>query len=1014
MKSNKKYWKGLEEFNNTSDFVQHSKSEFPEALPVEEVLTEAGMSTATPRRGFLKALGFGLGAVTLAACNEAPIKKSIPYLIKPEEVTPGIPNFYASNYQGHGVLVKTREGRPIKIEGNPHCPISRGAADAAVQASVLDLYDVSKLKNPVLDGADSTWDAIDKFVVEQLSVAKQAGKKIRLVSSTINSPSAKSVIADFLAQYPNSKHITVDACSYTGIIKANENSFGKAVLPHYHFEHADVIVSFGADFLGTWISPSEFTKQYVSNRNDASLKNKKMSRHIQFETNMSLTGSNADVRIPVKPSEEGIVLIKLYNILTGASLSGVQKLENNPKAEKSIVLVAKELANAKGRSLVVSGSNDVSVQILVNAINAHLGSYGTTINLDNPSLQYAGNDLEFVECVSEMKRGEVGAIIFWDVNPAYDFINTEEFKTALSKVKFSISLSDREDETAEICKAVAPKHHYLESWGDANPIVGLFQIQQPTINPVYNTRAAELSILKWSGSLVEDYYHYVRTNWEKNILPMASLTWEDMLQKGVVNFGEKAATTHPFALDVSNVAQTIVARSNKLANGGLELSLYKSVALGDGKLANNPWLQELPDPVSKVTWDNFVAVAPKYAEQLELEEFDLVEIKSADNQTVTLPVLIQPGQALGTVSIAVGYGRTAAGKVGNNVGKNVYPFVNYSNGTNQYNSSVTLTKAGGSYELALTQTHHSIEGRNIIREASFGEYLKNPHAGSGHGEGHHQAYDLWNDYKKPGHNWVMAIDLNACTGCGACVVACSAENNVPVVGRDEVRRRREMHWIRIDRYYSINDEGQSVTKEDDIKDLTNLDDVSVVYQPMMCQHCDHAPCETVCPVLATVHSSDGLNHMAYNRCFGTRYCANNCPYKVRRFNWFNYWNDERFDNYLNNEFTQLVLNPDVSTRSRGVMEKCSMCIQRIQAGKLQAKIENRPLKQSDIKLACQQTCSANAIIFGDANDPESEVSKSLKSERTYYVLEELNVQPGVGYMTKVRNPLEVTHTNHHA
>ncbi|RZK34010.1 MAG: 4Fe-4S dicluster domain-containing protein, partial [Pedobacter sp.] len=383
------------------------------------------------------------------------------------------------------------------------------------------------------------------------------------------------------------------------------------------------------------------------------------------------------------------------------------------------------------------------------------------------------------------------------------------------------------------------------------------------------------------------------------------------------------------------------------------------------------------------------------------KEFDVVTVKGSNGHSVDLPVLIQPGQAQGTASIALGYGRTKVGKAGNEVGKNAFPFISFLNGTMQYASNVTITPTGGYYELAQTQTHHSFEGRAVIKEATFKEYLKDASAGNHKGE--HKDYDLWDAYEKPGNNWVMAIDLNACTGCGSCIVACNVENNIPVVGRDEVRRRREMHWIRIDRYYSYETKDGDVTKEKEIAKLEDLDHVSVVHQPMLCQHCDHAPCETVCPVLATVHSSDGLNHMAYNRCVGTRYCANNCPYKVRRFNWFNYWNDSRFDNYLNNEFTQLVLNPDVTTRSRGVMEKCSMCIQRIQGGKLQAKLEKRPLKDGDIKMACQEACSANAIIFGDSNDPNSEVSKALRSERIYYVLEEINVKPGIGYMTKIRN-----------
>jgi len=1004
MESNKKYWKGLEELHNTKDFVENNKHEFAEPLPIEEVLNEAGLSTVTPRRDFLKALGFGLGAVTLAACQQVPVHKSIPYLVKPEEIVPGIPNYYSSTFNGHSVLVKTREGRPIKVEGNPNCILSKGSLDAKGQASVLDLYDVSKLKSPMLNGSSSAWNQVDQFVKNELIKTQASGKKIRIVSSTVNSPSTKAVIADFVAKYSNTKHIQVDAVSYTGIIKANENSFGKAVLPRYRFDKADVIVSFGADFLGTWISHLEFNRDYASNRDNASLKNKKMSRHIQFEAGMSLTGSNADTRIPLKPSEEGIALINLYNAL-GGTLSGAKKLTNNPNADKAVALVAKELSAAKGRALVVCGSNDVSTQILVNAINSLLGSYGTTIDLDNPSYQYAGNDSEYVEFISEMKRGEVGAVFFLNTNPAYDYLNAKEFSDALGKVALRVSFADREDETASLCQVIAPNHHYLESWGDANPIEGYYTITQPTINPVNNTRYAEEGFLIWSDGVIKDYYSYVQNNWSKNIFPKAGgTTWKQLLQTGSVYAGQKKVGSYTFTHDLNAVAQTIVSRSNALAkeNGNkVELHLYENTAIGDGKTANNPWLQELPDPVTKVTWDNFVAIGPKYAEKLGIKEFDLVEVKSGRYQVI-LTALLQPGQAGGTISIALGYGRTKAGKAGSEVGQNAFPFLDFVNGTFQGTSAVTIKKAGGKYELAQTQTHYSIEGRNIIRETTLKDYLKNPSAGTGHR--FENKVDLWKEYDRPGHSWVMAIDLNACTGCGACVVACNAENNIPVVGRDEVRRRREMHWLRIDRYYSFQEEGgKSVTEENEIKHLDNMDNVSVVYQPMLCQHCNHAPCETVCPVLATVHSSEGLNQMAYNRCVGTRYCANNCPYKVRRFNWFNYWNDSRFDNYLNNEFTQLVLNPDVTTRSRGVMEKCSMCIQRIQAGKLQAKLEKRPLKDGDIKMACQQTCPTNAIIFGDGNDPESEVYKALKSERTYYVLEEINTKPGIGYQTKVRN-----------
>jgi molybdopterin-containing oxidoreductase family iron-sulfur binding subunit len=1001
MESTKKYWKGLEEMNKTPEFVEKNKNEFAEPLPVEELLEGSGLHTATPRRDFLKAMGFGIGAVSLAACNVAPVVKSVPYLIKPEDVTPGIPNYYASSYIGGSILVKTREGRPIKIEGNPFCTINKGGLTAQAQATVLDLYDNSKLKGPLFKGAESTWDAIDLHVKEQLTKIQASGKTIAIVSNTVNSPSAKSVVTDFITQYPATKHITIDPISYSGIINANETSFGKAVLPQYRFDKANVIVSFGADFLGSWISPVQFTKQYVVNRNLASLEAKRMSRHIQFETGMSMTGTNADSRIAIKLSEEGPALLSLLAEITGTTVAG-SSLSGNKAAESAIKLAAKELLAAKGAALVICGSNDSATQTIVNAINSALGSYGSTIDLDNPSYQYAGKDADFAVLLADMKAGKVGAVLFLESNPVYNLPNSKEFTEALKKVSLSISFADRADETASLCQIVAPNHNFLESWGDANAVEGYYSLVQPTINPIYNTRQAEQSLLVWSNNPVQDYYTYVRNNWEKSVLLAVGKKWDDILQSGFVQLPAKAVSSINFVGNTAAAATAIIAQSKSLAKD-IELHVYQSVAVGSGNQANNPLLQETPDPVTKVTWDNYAALNPKFAESLGISEFDIVSLRGADYE-IELPVLLQPGQAQGTVSVALGYGRTKAGKVGDGVGKNAYPFLTMNNGSYQFTNHVTITKTGAVEELAQTQTHHSFEGRNIIREATFAEYKKDPAHGSGNHGAKHETYDLWNKYEQPGHNWVMAIDLNACTGCGACIVACNTENNVPVVGKDEVRRRREMHWIRIDRYYTFNEEGKAITEEKEIAHIEGrMENVSVVHQPMMCQHCEHAPCETVCPVLATVHSTEGLNHMAYNRCVGTRYCANNCPYKVRRFNWFNYWNDSRFDNYLNNEFTQLVLNPDVTTRSRGVMEKCSMCIQRIQSGKLKAKMEKRALVDGDVKVACQQTCPANAIVFGDANDPNSEVSKALTNERTYYVLEELNVQPGVGYATKITN-----------
>jgi len=660
-----------------------------------------------------------------------------------------------------------------------------------------------------------------------------------------------------------------DAVSYTGIIQANQNSFGKAVLPHYNFDKADVIVSFAADFLGTWISGEEFTRQYVSNRNNKSLQSKKMSRHIQFESGMSLTGTNADTRIALKPSEEGIALINLYNAITGTTLPGSKKLADNA-VNNAIILAAKELVAAKGKALVVAGSNDVATQVLVNAINAALGSYGTTIDLDNNSNQYKGNDADLAEFVNEAKQGQIAAVMFLNANPVYDYYNTKELTDALAKVPLKISFNTSLDETSALATVVAPNHHYLESWGDDSAIAGYYTVMQPTINPVYNTRQAEESLMIWSNSTAKSYYDYVRAKWDANILPLGGLSgqkgWESVLQTGFILAAAKPAGAYSFSKDLNAVAQTILAQSTQQAagDGAFELHLYQSSALRSGKQANNPWLQELPDPVSKVTWDNFAAMSLTDLKALNLQEGDIITI-DANGTSIALPVLLQPGQAKGTISVAVGYGRTKGGKViESGIGKNAYPLHSFRNGTIQTTAVAKISATGDQIILAQTQTHHSYEGRNVIREATFTEYKKNAYVNSGK-DGEHKDYkSLWENYDRPTFNWVMAIDLNACTGCGACVVACNAENNVPVVGRDEVRRRREMHWIRIDRYYTFNEEGKGITEEHEIDQLKNIDNVSVTHQPMLCQHCDHAPCETVCPVLATVHSSEGLNHMAYN------------------------------------------------------------------------------------------------------------------------------------------------------
>ncbi len=1010
MENNNKYWKGLEELNNDAAFAARKKNEFAEGIPLEEVLSESDGDLSSTRRDFLKYFGFSISAVALAACNTTPVKNAIPYIVKPENITPGIPNWYATTCgacaSGCSILVKTREGRPVKIEGSDNAnAFNKGGVCATGHASLLGLYDNERLRAPKSGNADATWEAVDKDIKGALASAKN----IRLITSTINSPTTKKAIAEFTSQYPSTKTITYEAVSYNGLIEANKQAFGKAVVPSYKFDKAQVIVSFGADFLGTWISPVEFTKQWVSNRK---AENKTMSRHIQFESNLSLTGSNADMRFPIRPSAEGVVLISLYNKI--AALAGAPTLAtagNIELALNAVELTAKELYNAKGNSIVVSGSNNIDNQLLVAAINSMLGNIGSTIDIDNPSNQAGGDDAAFEAFVNDMNSGSVDAVIFYNANPAYSYYNAEKFKSGLKKVALSISTNASTDETGELCKYQTPDNHYLESWGDAEPKAGYFALTQPTISNVFTTRQAQTSLLTWAGNTT-DYYTYLKQNWVGSVVASES-EFNQALHDGFVRKATAEAKSYSNVTALAGVVNPAYTSYNN-AKGKTELKLYQKVAIGDGTHANNPWLQEMPDPISKVCWDNYLAIGKVTADKYKLKDGDIANVKVGNVTIEKLPVLVQPGQANDTVSVAVGYGHSK-GKVGAS-GKNVYSFANYSNGSFGYMSAdVTIEKASGDYELAQTQTHHTIEGRNLIREANLAEYIKDPKAGN---HFHTHIVSLWEEHDYKGHKWGMAIDMNACTGCGACVVSCNAENNVPVVGRKEIIRGREMHWIRIDRYYSFKDsKGEVTTKEKELAkkgDDVNYENVRVTYQPMMCQHCGHAPCETVCPVLATVHSTEGLNQMAYNRCVGTRYCANNCPYKVRRFNWFKYRSNDEFDFNMNNDLGRMVINPDVTVRSRGVMEKCSFCVQRIQAGKLKAKIENRIIKDGDIKTACQQSCPADALVFGDMNDKNSEISKLFKNERSYVLLEEYNVQPSVAYLTKVRNVDDAIAGNHAA
>ncbi|WP_266204448.1 TAT-variant-translocated molybdopterin oxidoreductase [Pontibacter kalidii] len=988
-----KYWKGIEELENAPEFEKHAHNEFPEFLPINEVEGgESALNGKTRRRDFLKLLGFSMAAVSLASC-EAPVRKAIPYLNKPVDVEPGVANWYASTfYQGgdyNSILVKTREGRPIKIEPNPSSGLTPLGTSPKAQGSLLGLYDVNRLRFPLIAGKEAKWEEVDKQIKSRLA---NVNGKVAFVSSTIISPTTQKLINEFGARFANFEHVTYDANSASGLLQANGG-----VIPGYDFSKANIIVSINADFLGTWVAPIPFAKQYIQTRK-LNPDNPTMSRHYQFETILSLTGSNADVRVPIKPSDEAAVVTALHNAITGQGAS------SSVVDAKILAAAVKDLQANRGRALVVSGSNDPGVQAMVRAINNALGAEGSTINTEAPFFTKQGNDADMIRLIEEMNAGSVGAVFFYNANPVYDHPLAARVASGLKKVGLKVTFADRVEETAKFADFVTPDHHYLESWNDFEPRRGFLSLAQPAISPVFTTRQMQDSLLAWSDQKT-DFYEYLRNNWRSVVGGNFDQAWEKAVHDGVLENGTSL-------LRVKTTAAAAPTAVRKVQPAAIEAVVYEKVSIGTGEFTNNPWLQELPDPVSKATWGNYVAMPRLMSEEMGVVQGDVLKVTFANNESIELPALVQPGQANGTVAIAMGYGRDLeAMPVAKGLGANAFPIATVNDNVVLYTSGVKLEKTNATSPIAQTQTHHTIMDRIVVQENTLAKYKETPNEvttyvriATHEGPVKPATISLWDDYEYKNHHWGMVIDLNSCIGCGACTMSCNVENNIPVVGKAEVLMRREMHWMRIDRYYSA--------KEHEAKDYAEMehpaDNPSVIFQPMLCQHCNHAPCETVCPVAATMHSSEGINQMAYNRCVGTRYCANNCPYKVRRFNWFAYANNDKFgfNEPMNNDLGKMVLNPDVTVRGRGVMEKCSFCVQRVQLGKLEAKRENRRPKDGEIVTACAQSCPTEAIVFGDMKDPESRISKILsrqQGERAFHVLEELNVQPNVTYLTKIRN-----------
>lgn len=1023
----KKYWRSLDELQQTDAFVQESSREFAQELPIESLWSESA-GVQSNRRDFLKYCGFGLSAAALAACNKTPVKKAIPFVMHPEEISPSLPNWYASTYfDGHdyaSVLVKTREGRPIKLEGNKLSSLNQGGLNARVQASVLGVYDEERLQEPEIEGQKASWEEWLGEVVQDLSGA--AAGSVLLLTPSVVSPLTKSLLQQLISRYPAIKHVVLDHQSVSGILDANEASFGLAAIPSLRFDKAKVILGIGADFLGNWVSPTEFTRQWSSGRRP-SKESPVMSRHIQFETILSLTGSNADARYTYRASQEALVVANLYNAvakIAGRNSLDVPALE---LAGNAIAQTAKELWAARGASLVVCGSNVPEVQLLVNGINDMLGNYGTTLDWSSPWQVLQGRDSQVSQSLSDLQSGQYKAVIINQVNPVYATAQGSSWAKALKGVRcYGFSL--RRNESTALCRALAPASHVLESWGDAEPRQGHFSLMQPAIAPLFNSRSWDEVMLGLLGRQ-EKVYDVLRNSWIARAAGLGiasdfSAFWRKILHDGVLE-KQGSAQVNFKGFDLSAITNSLkVSKLLEISSKTMNLVVYSKLGMGDGRLAHIPWLQEMPDPITKACWDNYLMVSMVTAQSKGLKDGDIVRVK-ADGVEQEIPVLVQPGLYADTCALAMGYGQQYAGKAGTGVGVNAAPWIRSSG----YVNIQSLEKTGGTYQIAQTQTHHTIEGRLHVKETTLTEYAANPASGNvrpyvsvRQEDGStkkvypgvsRDAITLWQKRDYEGHHWAMAIDLNACTGCGSCVVSCQVENNVPVVGKQEVLNRREMHWIRIDRYYNFDNQGEGSTtrrinQENEYAGIDKPDQVSVLFQPIMCHQCDNAPCESVCPVLATVHSSEGLNQMVYNRCVGTRYCANNCPYKVRRFNWFSYIDNPQFyNNPAQTDLGRMVLNPDVTVRARGVMEKCTFCVQRIQAGKLDGKRKGMRPVDGSIQTACQQSCPAGAIVFGDLNDPQSEVSRLFLNERTYGVVEELNVLPSVNFLTKVRNTTPV-------
>jgi MoCo/4Fe-4S cofactor protein with predicted Tat translocation signal len=960
------YWRSLDELADTPEFQEFLHREFPDGA------TE--WADPVGRREFLKLMGASLALAGLTSCTSQPSDKIVPYSRAPEDVIPGKPLFFATALTlggcVTGVVVESHEGRPTKIEGNPLHPGSLGATDTFAQASILTLYDPDRSKVALRAGTPNTWNAFTAELGARVESGKQPqGGGLRILTETVVSPTLASQLKALLAKFPAAKWHQYEPVTRDAARAGARLAFGEAVNTYYRVDKADVILSLGSDFLTTGPGAVRYAREFAARRR-TSVPNDGMNRLYAVEATPSLTGAAADHRLVLRDSD-----VERFARALAARLgieAGAAPWQPSSRQAKWIEALAADLAAHRGTSLVVPGDEQTpALHLLAHAMNRALGNVGQTVLHTDPVEAAPVDQVESLrQLVADMQAGAVDTLLILGGNPVYTTPADVPFAQALNAVPFRAHLSLYEDETSALCHWHLPEAHSLEGWSDGRAYDGTASIQQPLIAPLYNGRTAHELLAALLGE-PQSSYDVVRQYWRQQ-RPSGDFeaAWRKALHDGVIADSALPAKVPPL--------KGTLPAADPGAAGEFELLFRADPAAWDGRFANNGWLQELPKPLTKLTWDNAALLSPATAERLGVRNEDVVEL-AYHSRRVKAPVWVLPGQADGTVTLHLGYGRSRAGRAGTGIGVNASAL--RTSEAPWGGRGLDVQKTGERYRLATTQGHHTMQGRNLVRMATLAEFTKHPDFArepSGHEIGHEPS--LYPKHTYEGYAWGMAIDLNACTGCNACVVACQSENNSPVVGKDQVLLGREMHWIRVDRYYK-----------------GDLEDPGTVHQPVVCMQCENAPCEPVCPVGATVHSSEGLNDMVYNRCVGTRYCSNNCPYKVRHFNFLQYQDDQTAS-------LKLLRNPNVTVRSRGVMEKCTYCVQRINEARIHAKLEDREIADGEVVTACQGACPTQAIVFGNINDPKSRVSQLKAQPLNYGLLTELNTKPRTTYLARLRNP----------